>query len=45
MQGIAVSIGIYSNRLDPHLARRFDDAAGNLTAVCDQDFVKHLAVL
>ena len=44
MQGIPVGIGIDSDGLNAHLARGLDNAARNLTAVCDQDFVKHLQV-
>ena len=45
MQGIAIGIGIDSHGLDTHLARGLDHAAGNLTAVCNQDFVKHVQIL
>jgi hypothetical protein len=45
MQCIAVRIGIDGNGFNAHVARRLDDAARNLTAVCDQDFVEHLQIL
>jgi len=41
MQRVAVGVGIDRNRLDPHLAGRFDDAAGNFAPVGDQDFLEH----
>ena len=41
MQRVAVGVGIDRHRLDPHLARRLDHAAGNLAPVGDQDLVKH----
>jgi hypothetical protein len=41
MQGVAVGFGIDGNRLDPHAAGSLDDPAGDLAAVCDQDFLEH----
>jgi hypothetical protein len=41
MQRVAIGIRIDRYRLDAHLARRLDDATGDFTAVCDQDFLKH----
>ena len=37
MQGLGIGIGIDGHRLDTHRARRADHAAGNFTAVGDQD--------
>ena len=45
MQGIAVSIGINGNGFDAHLLSRLDYPACYLTAICDQDFVKHMQTL
>ncbi len=41
VQGIAIGVRIDRHRLDAHLARRLDDAAGDFAAVCDQNFLKH----
>ena len=41
MHGVAVGIGIDGDRRDPHLPRRPDDAAGDLAAIGDQDFLEH----
>ena len=41
-QGILVGFGIDGDCLDAHLAGRLDDAAGNFTAVCDQNFSEHI---
>ena len=41
MQRVAVGVGIDRDRLDAHPARGLDDAAGDLAAVGDQDFLEH----
>ena len=38
---IAIGIRIDRNRGDPHLARGFDDAAGDFATVGNQDFLEH----
>ena len=38
---VAIGVGIDRNGLDAHLARRLDDAAGDLAAVGDQDLGEH----
>jgi hypothetical protein len=38
---IAVSFGIDGNGLYPHAAGGLDDAAGDLAAICDQNFLEH----
>ena len=43
MHGVAVGVGIDGDRRDPHLPRRLDDAAGDLAAIGDQDFLEHAA--
>ena len=43
VQRVAVGIGIDGNRFDPHLARGFDNAAGNLATVGDQNLFEHRA--
>jgi hypothetical protein len=40
---LAVGIRINRNGRDPHPASGFDNAASDLTTVCDQDFFEHLA--
>ena len=42
MHRVAVGIGIDRDGGDPHLPRRLDDAAGDLAAIGDQDFLEHL---
>ena len=37
VQGARIRIGVDGNGLDAHGACRFNDAAGNLAAVCNQD--------
>ena len=44
VQGVAIGVGIDGDRLDAHLARGLDDAAGDLAAVGDQDFLEHRPV-
>ena len=41
MQRVAVGVRIDGDGLDPHLARRLDDTAGDFTPVGDQDFLEH----
>ncbi len=36
-----IRLGIHRHGANPHAARRFDHAAGNLATVCNQDLVKH----
>ena len=43
VESLAVGIGINSDRFDAHLARGLDDAAGNFTAVGNQDLLEHRA--
>ncbi|MPL82810.1 hypothetical protein SDC9_28759 [bioreactor metagenome] len=43
VQRVRIGVGIDGDRLDPHLARRLDHAAGDLAAVCDQDFLEHVS--
>ncbi len=43
MQAVPVGVGVDRNRLDAHLAGRLDDAAGDLAAIGDQDFLEHAA--
>jgi hypothetical protein len=42
MKCIAVGLGIYGHRLDPHPARSLDDPAGDLAAICDQNSLEHV---
>ena len=42
MQRVLVGVGIDRDRLDAHLAGGLDDAAGDLAAIGDQDFLEHL---
>ena len=41
MHRVAVGVGIDRDRRDPHPPRRLDDAAGDLAAIGDQDFLEH----
>jgi hypothetical protein len=41
MQRMLVGVRIDRDRLDPHLARRLDDPAGDLAPVGDQDLLEH----
>ena len=41
VQAVPVGVGVDRDRLDAELARRLDDAAGDLAAVGDQDFLEH----
>ena len=41
MHGIAIGVGIDGDGGNAHLPRRLDDAAGDLAAVGDQDFLEH----
>ena len=41
MPGIGVSVRINSNGLHTHSTRSSGDAAGNLAAVCNQNFIEH----
>ena len=41
MQGVAVGLGIDRDRLDAHAAGGFDDPAGDLAAVGNQDSLEH----
>ena len=41
MQRLAVGVGIDGDRRDPHLPCGFDDAASDLTAIGDEDFLQH----
>ncbi len=41
VQPLAVGVGIDGDRLDPHLPRGLDDAAGDLATVGYQDFLEH----
>ena len=41
VQAVAVGLGVDRHRLDAELARRLDDAAGDLAAVGDQDLLEH----
>jgi hypothetical protein len=43
MQGIAVSIGINGDRLDPHATGGLDDAAGDLAAIGNQDLLEQMS--
>jgi hypothetical protein len=45
MQSIAIGVGIDRNRLDTHLTGRLDNPTRYLTAICDQDFIKHMQTL
>src|SRR5271163_3403658 len=42
MKGVAVGLRIDGNRLNSHPARGLDDAAGDLTAIGDQNSFEHL---
>ena len=42
MRRARVGVGIDRDRGDAHLLRRFDDAAGDLAPVRDQDLGEHL---
>jgi hypothetical protein len=41
MQRVIIGIGIDGDRLDAHLPRGLDDAAGDFAAIGDQDFGEH----
>jgi hypothetical protein len=41
MQRVIIGIGIDGDRLDAHLPRGLDDAAGDFAAIGDQDFGDH----
>ena len=41
MEGVTVDIAIDGDGCDPHPARGFDDANGDLAAIGDQDFPEH----
>ena len=41
MHGLAIGVGIDRDGRDAHLPRRLDDAAGDLAAIGDQDFLEH----
>ncbi len=41
MQRVGVGVGEHGDRLDPELAGRFDDPAGDFAAIGDQDLVEH----
>ena len=41
MERVLVGVGIDGDRLDAHLAGRLDDAAGDFTAIGNQDFLEH----
>jgi hypothetical protein len=45
MHGIAIGIRIDRDGGNPHLARRLDDATGDLATVGDQDFREHAEVI
>ena len=45
VQRIAVSLGINGDRLDPHPPGSFDNPAGDLAAVCDQNSFEHVLAL
>ena len=42
VKGVAVGFGIDGDGLDPHPAGSFDDPAGDLAAICDQNSFEHL---
>ena len=41
VQGILVGVRIDGDRFDPHLARGFDDPAGNFAAIGNEDTLEH----
>ena len=41
MHGVAIGVRIDRDGGDPHLARRLDDAAGDLATIGNQDFFEH----
>ncbi len=41
VQRLAIGVGIDGDRLDAHLARGLDDAAGDLAAIGNEDFLEH----
>jgi hypothetical protein len=41
VQCVAVGFGVDGYRCDAHAAGGLDDPAGDLAAVCDQDFLEH----
>jgi hypothetical protein len=41
MARAGIGFGIHGNGANAHAPRGLDDAAGDFTPVCDQDFVKH----
>jgi hypothetical protein len=42
VERIAVGLGIDGDGLDPHPPRRFDNPAGDLAAICDQNSLEHV---
>ena len=42
VQGIGIRIGINGNGLDAHATGGFDHTAGDLTAIGDQNFARHV---
>ena len=42
MKRIAVGLGIHRDRRNSHAAGRLDHPAGDLAAICDQNFLEHL---
>ncbi len=43
MQGVLVGVRIDGDGLDPHAAGGLDDAAGDLAAIGNEDFLEHRA--
>src|SRR5579859_1470584 len=43
MQGVAVGLGIHRYRRNSHPTGGLDHPAGNLAAICNQNFLEHLA--
>ena len=44
VQRVAVGLGIDGDRLDPHQAGSLDHPAGDLAAICDQNFLEHVVI-
>ena len=44
VQRVAVGLGIDRNGFDPHAARGFDDPAGDLAAIGNQDLLEHCGI-
>jgi len=42
MQRIPIGLGVHSNRSDSKFAARSNDAEGDFTTICDEDFLEQI---